>query len=89
MSVMHVRVCDARVAETPPSSNHRPLTGKEPGMKCILVELASNKATGLWPPSESGLRSPYTVGLAFTKIQAAELAAKLKELSDSMDGQYG
>lgn len=88
MSQVHkVRACNARIVETTPPHNYKPLTGKEPGVKCILVELGSRETTNLWPPqSGSGLKSPYTMGFALTKDQATELTAKLKELSESMEG---
>ena len=87
MSQVHkVRICNARMEETTPPHNYKSRTGKESGVKCILVELASRETTNLWPPqSASGLESTYTMGFVLDKDKAAELSAKLKELSESME----
>ena len=85
MPVQSVSACDARIAEITPPHDFRPRTGKEPGQKRVLVELDSRGATNLWPWG-TGLDSPYTRGFVLTKDQAAQLADKLKELSESMDG---
>lgn len=85
--IYKVRACDARMVETKPPHNYQPLTGKEPGVKCILVEVNSRETTNLWPlQAGSDLNSPYTMGFVFGKEEAAELSIKLKELSESMEG---
>lgn len=80
------KACDARMVETPPPHNSRPYTGKEPGVKCVLVELDSNETTNLWPTRAGpDLRRPYTMGFVLNKEGAAKLSAKLKELSELME----
>lgn len=81
-----VRACNARMAEITPPHNYQPRTGKEPGVKCILVELDSRETTNLWPPkSGPDLNGPYTMGFVLDKEKAAELSVKLKQLSESME----
>ena len=83
MSMSKVLSCNARVVEIAPENNTgRPLTGKEPGKKVLLIEWQHKESfDNFWPLGSGRLHGK---GIVMTKQQALELAERITETASQI-----
>lgn len=87
MPIDKVISCNARVVEIKPENNTgRPLTGKEPGDKVLLIEWHHKTSfNAFWPPGSGGLEGKYRTGIVLgTKQEVLTLAELITEAANQM-----